>query len=434
MKFSIRIYFLSLFIAACICSCTINAQNTNVYSPAFNQKLEMLLTQKEYFLLEVQLEKLKDSIAEKEKHYYECFINNAFNENEKVVSGVDDFFLKYSNELTDSVKAKLLLLQADSYFKQFEYAKAAITDSLVLSRYSLSLNKSTVNETKNNLLAANALRNIPPQQVIIKEDANIRWKKDKLNLIEIPVKFNTEDQYAVFDTKANYSCITQTDALKLGLKLLAVSIEEGSGLTGIKFKNSLAVADSLSVGNILIRNAVFLVMPDDKLDFGAFSIHVIIGFPVIQQLKEIHFYKDHRMIVPLVPSKSNLHNLALDGPNPVLSIRTGDDTLRFHLDLGAVNTYLYSAYFERYKTTILRDGKSKTLNMGGAGGSRKRNAYMIPKIDFTIGDKTTSLYKIYIITEQINSTDGYYGNLGNDLTDKFEEFTLNFKYMFFKVE
>ena len=82
-------------------------------------------------------------------------------------------------------------------------------------------------------------KTIPPQEVIIRDSTVIHWKKDKIGLIEIPVKFKAKTYDCIFDTRANISSISQTYATKLGLKMLDVSYEEGSGITGIKFKTGL---------------------------------------------------------------------------------------------------------------------------------------------------------------------------------------------------
>src|SRR5438270_12536001 len=103
--------------------------------------------------------------------------------------------------------------------------------------------------------------------------------------MEIPVRNEAGAFSGVFDTRANISTITQTCAKKLGLRLLSVSYNEGSGATGIQFKTGLGVADSLYIGDLLVRNVVFQVMPDSILYIAPvkFQLNMIIGFPVIAQ-------------------------------------------------------------------------------------------------------------------------------------------------------
>ncbi len=83
-----------------------------------------------------------------------------------------------------------------------------------------------------------------------------------MGLIEIPIKTKTSTLRIVFDTRAHISTVTQSFAKKLGLKILDVSFEESSGLTGIKFKSGLGVADSLYLGDMLMQNVIFQVLPE----------------------------------------------------------------------------------------------------------------------------------------------------------------------------
>ena len=253
--------------------------------------------------------------------------------------------------------------------------------------YQAVLDSEKVIDIKNDLLIRNALHSVPPQAAVIGDPTVFSWKKDKIGLIEIPVKFNAGSYDAIFDTRANISSISQTYAAKLGLKMLNVAYEEGSGITGIKFKTGLGIADSLYIGDILFQNVVFQVMPDSILYFAPidYSLHIIIGFPVIAALKEVHIYKDGTMLVPSKPSNAPLHNFALDGLDPVISLRTPVDTLCFHLDLGATSTDLYYAYFKKYQSEIVKKSAVKTIQIGGAGGIQKIDVYVLPQLTLYLG-------------------------------------------------
>jgi hypothetical protein len=305
----------------------------------------------------------------------------------------------------------------------------------VLNNYQDALDSETISNVKNDLLIRNALQNISPQQAIIQNSTVIHWKKDEIGLIEIPVKSNSKTYDGIFDTRANISSISQTYAAKLGLKMLDVSYEEGSGITGIRFKTGLGIADSLYIGDILIRNAVFQVMPDSILYLAPikFSLNIIIGFPVIAALREVHVYKDGRMLIPLIQSKKALHNFALDKLDPVISLKTDDNTLCFHLDMGASTTDLYYAYFEKYKSKILKQGSKKTIQIGGAGGIQKKEVYVIPEFNLYLENKKITIDSVDVHIEKIYPKEKYYGNLGQDFTARFNEIILNFTDMYFSA-
>ncbi len=396
------------------------------------KRLQDLLDQKEYFRLKDQLNLLRTGMRNEEVLYFEAFLDNAFNRNNQTIQDVDSLLKNYGSELPDSLKINLSLLQADSHFKMFQYAASARSDSMVLDLGAHASDTTEISDTKNELLIRNALRFISPQETSIQESTTIHWRKDLLGLIEIPVKCNGTNYEAIFDTRANISSISKTFATRLGLKILPVTYEEGSGITGIKFQTGLGVADSLFIGNILIRNAVFQVMPDSILQIGPakFSLNIIIGFPIIEELREIHLYQDGRMFIPLKTSASEKKNFALDGLDPVIMLRSDGDTLNFNLDLGAINTVLYDAYFEKFKPKILKEAVKKTADFGGAGGIKRKDVYVLPALHLALGDQVVSVDSVDVLTQKVFPRERFYGNLGQDFTSKFGEIIFNFDDMY----
>ena len=408
-----------------------NAQTNSVGTEVAYNQLIALLIQKEYFRLEVQLKLLKGNIKTEEQLYFQSYVDNAFNRNVQTIKDVDTLLEYYSSKISDSLKGRLYLLKDDSYFKLFQYSKAELCDSMILHNYAGTFDTNEIKDIKNRFIVRDGLQTTPPQQTTIKNSATIHWRKDKIGLIEIPIRRHLKTYNAVFDTRANLSCISQTYAAKLNLNILPVYYDEGSSITGIQFKTGLAIADSLYMGNILVRNAVFLVLPDSILNVApGFSINIIIGFPIIEELNEVHIYKDGRMTIPLKSSKSALHNFALDGLDPIISLKTATDTLCFHFDLGASQSVLYYNYFAKYKEMILKEGTKKTSEFGGAGGMKQKELYTLPALHLYLNDKKVTLDKVDVLTEKNYPKEKFYGNLGQDFTRDFNELILNFRDMY----
>ncbi|EHQ30662.1 retropepsin-like aspartic protease [Mucilaginibacter paludis] len=401
-------------------------------SAAAAKKLQNLLDNKEYFKLEAQTKLYKDSLDEEKNLYYSSIIDNVFNRNIDCINDVNRLLINFSDQLPDSVKVNMRRLQSDSYFKTYQYAKAAQTDSTTLKLYSKSLSKDVIEDLKKQILIRNALKDTPRQQSIIKRNTLLSWSHNKLGLIEIPVKCSSIVYNAVFDTRANISAITKTYAKKLGLHMLNVSFDESSGETGLKFKTTEGVADSIDIGGILIKNVVFEIMPDSVLYISAakFQLNIIIGYPVIEQFGEVHIYNNGKMTIPLIPTKGNLHNFALDGLDPIVALKKGNDTLAFHFDTGASSSLFYVSYFNKYKTDIIKSAKKKTVGFFGAGGSQKKEVYVLPQINLTLGNKTVTMNGVDVLQQKIVPNEKFYGNIGQDFTKNFIEIIYNFKYMY----
>jgi hypothetical protein len=396
--------------------------------------LQSLLDNKEYFKLRDRLALDADKISPEKSLYLNAYVDNAFNRNELSAQRIDSLLKTYAGNMSDSTKARLLQLAGDNYFKTFQYAAAARADSDLIAHYRQVLDSSAYEDIKTTSLIRHALASVPAEQVIISANTSIPWKKDKLGLIEIPLRQGDSTHQVIFDTRANLSSITETYAKKLGLKMLDVSYEESSSITGARFKSSLGIADSLWLGDILLRHVVFQVMPDEVLFIPAplnYALNIILGYPPIAQLKEIHILREGTMTIPAHPTPGNLNNLALDELDPIVSCKVGDDTLCFQFDTGASSSDLYDTYFHKYKADILRKGKPTTVQLGGAGGVVKREVYVIKDFPLTIGSHSAVLPQVTVQADPIpNVMEKFYGNLGQDLIGQFNEMILNFDSMY----
>jgi len=401
-----------------------------VIDPIIERDLQVLLANGEYFKLRSDLGKYDKRISAGKKQYFRAFIASAFNHYAESIGSIDSLLAMKDSFLNDSARVALMLVLRDNYFKTFRYDKAAAVGREILSNYKNVLGDRS-HEVENTLLIHTGLAPIPPQRVNLKKVA-LQWKPNEMGLIEIPIRSGHTVLPIVFDTRAHISTVTQSFARKLGLTILDVSFEESSGITGKKFQSGLGIADSLYLGDILLQNVVFQVLPDKELYFPSinYTLRAILGFQVITQLKEIRIYKNGDFIISPSPASGHLRNLAFDGSTAVISLKKDEDTLSFHFDTGATGSEFYSLYFNRYKEEILRQGKVETVESGGAGGTIKVEIYALPMVNLAIGNKKFVLKDIGVRTVPIYKSQRYYGNIGQDLIQQFDEMVLNFENMY----
>lgn len=423
----LAIVLLTLFLPRC-------TSTEKVDAPPLIRQMDKLLDKKEYFHLESQLNLHSPELSASRRLYFAAILDNAFNRNTHCIARIDSFMNLAPAGLPDSLTANLLLIQGDSYFKMGQYTAAARTDSLVVHQYPKAVDSLTLANAKNDWLIRHSLRNEPPQQVVLGTGAEITWRRDPIGLIEIPLQSHTQTVSAIFDTRANISSITRSYAEKLHLHLMDVQYREGSSITGDQFTVGLGVADSLYIGQVLVRHAIFQVMPDSILYLAPIHVqlNIIVGMTIIADLQEVQVYNDGRMVIPALPTPGDLHNMAFDGLDPVLLLPSREDTLLYHFDSGAGSTILYATWFNAHRAAVLRSAIKTKTGFGGAGGTETKDIYLLPSFQLSFGGKTVTMDSVSILTEKITPAERFYGNIGQDFMQQFKEFTFDFRYMYVK--
>jgi hypothetical protein len=175
-----------------------------------------------------------------------------------------------------------------------------------------------------------------------------------------------------FDTGADLSVLSESEAKHFGLRILAVPVKLG-GLAGAQTDSRVAVADELSIGSIRLRQVAFLVLSDDQPPFNQSPPGEggLIGIPVLLALQRFAWGADRRFAINSKASPKNLPHadLCFDGHHPVARIQFENRSLAFTLDTGATNTDLYppfAATFPEFIRAAAQIGSHKTEGVGGA--------------------------------------------------------------------
>jgi len=394
-----------------------------------------LLQEERFFELREAYHNNSESLSKHSDLLIRAQLLNTFNQNEESNEVIDELLALKKAELGDSLKMELYFLKADNYLKLFDYESGYKTNLLLNETYEHLMDSVEYAGTVTMMNITNPLRHVPPQVVSVQNDNHIPLTRDVAGLMNINVKFGSEYHELIFDTGAGMSVIKESFAEKLGLEKLETSIDVNAA-QGAVIKSSLAVSDSLYLGEILVTNAVFLVMEDEMLDFPQINFFPLgaIGFPVIEELGEITITRSDTLIVPREPAKATFSNLRLDGLQPFVYLYNGSDTLEYSFDTGAVKTHFTSNYFNMYKDEIERSAQPDTITTGSAGGSVERHTFRLDSAVLHIGQELAVLRGVHVHPEYNETFSDVYGNLGQDLVSYFDSFTLNFKEMFLKFE
>ncbi|MGS2739095.1 retropepsin-like aspartic protease [Sinomicrobium sp. M5D2P17] len=397
-------------------------------------KIDSLINAKDYFRARKIYSENTNRLSQLHKLKTGFFLNNVFNRPDSSIHKMNLLLGKYGSEIPDSLKFRILSIGHVNYSKLYDYKKAKETLSLLLSEYTDRMTGEEEEDYRNTLAIWSALEGQPKQKIEMNSTVNLKISRDKAQLQNLLVSLDSEEQYFVFDTGANLSTITETAAKRFGLKLLDGTINVDA-ITGHQIKSRIAIAPKLHLGSLTICNAVFLVFPDEALAFPQidYQIHGIIGFPVIEGMKEIQITREDRFIVPLEQTSGKERNLAIDFLTPLIYLKDKTGTGTYSLDTGAMSSMLYNTYYEKNESLLNKNYEETDVTIGGAGGLiTKRGMYIsfLPEV----GNKQVTMDSIIVLKEALKPDNHYLGNIGQDLIGNFEKVTFNFNDMFIRFD
>lgn len=416
-------FFLILLTGLSLCSTGI------AQSPTFQQLMKMV-DEKNYFKTKEIYDLKQNDLSLVEQQLIGIFTDNAFNRLE-ASNHMINLLLQSHNNFPDSILLAIYRTMEDNCSKLYRYKEAKEAAETILTSFEQLLSPDEKDEVQNNLKIWTALENEPAQEVSIPETNRLKMEKDKAGLNNLKISTENDTLNFIFDTGANLSTTSLSTAQRLHMKIIPVDIEVGT-ITGESVQSQLAICPLMVLGNIRIRNAVFLVLEDKALAFPQidYQIYGILGFPVIEALREIQVTQDGYFIVPMEETQMHLpSNMAMNGLTPLIYM----DGMHFTFDTGADQTLLYHAFYQENKAEIESRYQPEKASFAGAGGAKEFDGYIINR-DFHVMDRQISLKDIHVIKERIKEEETVYGNIGQDLIRQFEKMTINFDRMFIKFD
>lgn len=394
------------------------------------QDIQQALEQKDFFKAKTYYTQVENTLSEWEQKYFQAILNNAFNKVDLSYRQIVEL-LNESYNLPNNIQKTLYLIQMDNEIKLYEYAKAAQTIHQAMTQFEQLFSPQELSDLHNSYKIWSALAHEPKQEVHIAQTTDIVMVLDKAGLKNLQLTDGEDTVNFIFDTGANISTVNEETAKRLNMKIIPAEIEVGT-ITGQTINANLAVCPYLKMGAVEIFNAVFLVFSNESMSFPQidYRINGILGFPIINALKEVQITHDNHFIVPkeeTVPETSS--NLALNGLEPIIWM----NDMHFTFDTGATESILYCAFYNRHKPHFPQDLNSEKFSFGGAAGVKEFTGYSID-CQFDIYDKQAKLKGVKVLVDKIKDDETVYGNIGQDLIKQFSKMTLNFDKMFVKFD
>jgi len=272
-----------------------------------------------------------------------------------------------------------------------------------------------------------ALSESPDQQTVRRRSTALQLEENGL-----PFSIRGVQGTYWFDTGANFSVLSESEAKRFGLQVRSVATKV-SVSTGERVDFRIAVADKLTIGSVVLKNVAFLVFPDDQPPFnnGPPGSRGLIGIPVLLAFERF-VWADKKFEID--PKSATTHtsraNLCFDGNTPVAQLQFENQDLTFVLDTGATNTDLFPPFAQAFPELIRNATKTDSYKMEGVGSVRNMNAATLESVRLTLGGFPVVLKPANVLLMLTGETSKFFeGNLGIDLLQQAHQTVFDFKAM-----
>lgn len=395
------------------------------------QRLARLYEDGRCFELRDALGPFKD-VRSPELEFFRGVVDQVFNRLDDAVPRLKGFLASEAGPVRMLDKEAGVLV-ADAYRKLGRYRDAAAALHDVRTRFGRVLDDGERANYLDQEDLWSALSDVPPQSVEIATDAAIRMTNR-----HIPVRIGNRDLFVSYDTGADLSVLCKSVADEVGIPIYGSEVKVRT-VTGESIRGRIGVVPELRLGSLVVRNAVFFVLPDAvfppfKVGPGA-DRRGLLGAPILVGLREFTETKDGQLIVPAEPKRLPVENMFLSGFLPVVEAIHRSARLSLCLDTGAATTVLFPPFYKRYRGEIDSRSSLREITLGGLGSSRAVPVRLLDEFAFRTGGLALALRKVAVQTrETLPLMRIFHGTLGVDILSQCQSMTLNFESMSFILE
>jgi predicted aspartyl protease len=372
----------------------------------------------------------RPDVAGPELAFYRAVVAHAFNRPAESRAAAAAFLASHPAD-HDRRARRARELIATALVREGRYGAAATAIEDVLAHHAQELDARQLANHRNDLAIWRALRDAPVQTVSATAASHLAMHRDVANLLRVSAVIGAVTTEVVVDTGANLSVVTRSLAGRAGLAIIDANIQVDA-LTGTTVPADLAVVPEIVLGNHRVRNVVVLVFDDAALAFptASYAIDGILGFPVLEALGELRLHGDRELELPTAPTPRTAGNLALSDLKLLVQIHHRTDALVARLDTGAGSIALLTPWFTRYRAEIeAARYPRRAFSLGGAGGVRTLQGYLVPSVTLRIADHEVTLRDVQLLTEHVATDDDAVANLGQDLLQQFGTVIIDFASM-----
>lgn len=223
-----------------------------------------------------------------------------------------------------------------------------------------------------------SLRDFPPESAGIVEGPAVKATRNRLGSWDVPLQVNGVSAQLIFDTGANFSTLSESEARRMGL---SIRDSQATIAGATRNDNPVRVASGdIALGGAHVRNVVFLVFADKAMYVAALRLHMrgMLGLPAIRALGRVGISRDGMVrIHPPEAAAAGVQdgpNLFFDSQTPVVELSHGERRLQMVFDTGAFSSEFYPSFrgaLSSEEASGIRHARQKVTGVGGTIVKRK---------------------------------------------------------------
>jgi gag-polyprotein putative aspartyl protease len=279
------------------------------------------------------------------------------------------------------------------------------------------------------------LSRFPDQAVQGATKATVQMDDGKL-----PLLINGKQASYFFDSGANLSVLTESEAVQFGMEIQEIKSGQAStDISGNRVLFRVALAKSLILGGIELNSVAFLVSNNEQQPFLDMKPgqRGLIGLPVLRAFGSLTWTREGLFEADRSPVSADLSaaNICFDDLDLITQASFERHALPFVLDTGAATSDLWPKFAGVASDLVRKSGTHEFHTVMGMGGSQKFEVTSIPKVVLDLGGMSVALQPAHILkTQQREAGKWFYGNLGIDLLRQAQVVTINFKTMMLELD